>query len=184
LGPGRPAPLIAEWIDLRIHGVQQWNLTLEREIGFNSGVRLSYIGTKATDLIYGRNINQPPASTLPFSQDRRPYPLYRNITLRDNGGNQIYHGLSAEVERRWERGLAFQVAWTWAKNLADVDEATGRTEGGPTLEDAFNRSRERGDVQFSPRQRFLSNILWELPFGAGRRFLNQTGVVTGFVDGS
>ena len=97
--------------------------------------------------------------------------------MRDNGGNQIYHALSTEVERRWERGLAFQFAWTWAKNLADVDEATGRTEGGPTLEDAFNRSRERGDVQFNPRQRFLSNILWELPFGAGRRFLNQTGVV-------
>ena len=157
--------------------IQQWNFTAEREVGFNSGLRISYIGTKSTDLIYGRNINQPLASAVAFSQNRRPYPLYRNITMRENGGNQTYHALSTEFERRWERGLSFQTAWTWAKALADVDEATGRTEGGPTLEDAFNRSRERGDVQFSPRHRFISNLLWELPFGTGRRYLNQAGVL-------
>jgi Carboxypeptidase regulatory-like domain len=185
LGSGTVAAVNVTGIDRDLANpyVQQWNLTFEREIGFNSGVRLSYIGTKATDLIYGRNINQPLASGLAFSQDRRSYPLYRNITLRDNGGNQIYHGLSTEVERRWARGLAFQVAWTWAKNLADVDENAGRTEGGPTLEDAFDRSRERGDVQFSPRHRFLSNMLWELPFGAGRQFLNQPGPVDWILGG-
>jgi Carboxypeptidase regulatory-like domain len=185
LGSGTVAAVNVTGIDRDLVNpyIQQWNLTFEREIGFNSGVRLSYIGTKATDLIYGRNINQPPASALAFSQDRRPYPLYRNITLRDNGGNQIYHAFSTELERRWDRGLAFQAAWTWAKNLADVDENAGRTEGGPTLEDAFDRSRERGDVQFSPRHRFLSNILWELPFGVGRQFMNQPGVVDWILGG-
>jgi hypothetical protein len=161
-------------VHLRNPCIQQWNLTVEQEIGFNTGLRLSYIGAKSTHLIYGRNINQPPASAIPFSQNRRPYPLLRNITFRENGANHIYHGLTVEAKRRFQRGLSFQAAWTWAKNLADADEV-GTTEGGPTLEDAYNRVRERGDVQFNPRHRFISSLIWELPAGAGRRFLNRRG---------
>ncbi|MBI3684493.1 MAG: carboxypeptidase regulatory-like domain-containing protein [Acidobacteria bacterium] len=50
--------------------VQQWNLTVEREL-FGMGVRTSYIGTRSTGLLYTRAINRPPASTIPFTQSRR-----------------------------------------------------------------------------------------------------------------
>jgi hypothetical protein len=154
--------------------VQHWNLTVEREIVANLGLRLSYIGTRATQLVYGRNINKPPASTQPFAQSRRPYPLYRNITMYENGGSQIYNSFTAEVQRRFSRGLSFQAAWTWAKNLTDADEV-GITEGGPTIEDTYNRRRERGNAQFTPRHRFVSNAIWQLPFGKGRTWMNSGG---------
>lgn len=160
--------------NLRNPQAQQWNLTVERDLAFNTGLRISYIGTKATRLIYGRNINQPPASTLPFSQSRRPYPLINSIVMRENGANQIYNALSVEARRRWDRGLVFQAAWTWAKNLTDADEV-GTTEGGPTLENTYDRRRDRGDQQYSPRHRLIVNAIWELPVGAGKRFLNVRG---------
>ena len=65
-------------------------------------------------------------------------------------------------------------AWTWAKNLTDVDE-TGGVEGGTTLENAFDRRRERADAQYTPRHRFISTVIWELPFGSGKPFLSDSG---------
>jgi hypothetical protein len=173
---GAPGAVAIEALALNLINphVQQWNLSVERDLGAQIGLRVSYIGTKSTQLIYRRNLNQPAASTVAFNQNRRPYPLYQNINSNENGGNQIYHALSLEVQRKWNHGLSFQSAWTWAKNIADVDEQ-GNTEGGPVIENTYSRSRERSDVQFNPRHRWFAQGVWELPAGNGRRYLNKAG---------
>jgi hypothetical protein len=102
--------------------------------------------------------------------------------MYENGGSQIYHSFTTEVQRRFSKGLSFQAAWTWAKNLTDADEV-GITEGGPTIEDTYDRLRERGDAQFSPRHRFVSNLIWELPFGKGRAMMNTGGVANWVLGG-
>lgn len=158
--------------NLRNPYVQQWNFTIERQLGFNTGARLSYIGTKSTGVTYRRNINQPLPNTVPFSQARRPYPLYRDILFSESAGNQNYHALSLSVERKMQRGLYFQGAYTLAKNLTDTEDAS---EGGPTLENAYNRSGWRGDSRYVPRHRLVSSLIWELPVGRGKRLLNRPG---------
>jgi hypothetical protein len=181
---GAPGAVTVEALALNLRNpqAQQWNLTVERELKYQTGVRLSYIGTRSLQLIYRRNINQPPASTVPFNQNRRAYPLFQNINVNENGGNQIYHALSLEIQRKWSRGLSFQSAWTWAKNIADVDEQ-GNTEGGPVLENTYDRARERSVVQFNPRHRFFAQMVWELPLGVGRRYLNQPGPISWMLGG-
>jgi hypothetical protein len=169
-------------VDMRNAYVQQWNLTVERDLGLSTGLRVSYVGSKSTNLVYGRNVNQPIPSTVPFNQNRRPYPLFRNIVMRENGGNQIYHALTSQLERRWTNGLSFMGAWTWAKNLTDVDE-TGGVEGGTTLENAYDRARERADARYTPRHRFISTVIWELPFGQGKMFLNKGGLTQAVLGG-
>ena len=184
LQAGTPGAVAVEALALNLRNpqIQQWNLSLERELMFQMGLRVSYIGSKSSQLIYRRNINQPPPSTTAFNQNRRPYPLYQNINMNENGGNQIYHALSVEVQRRWNRGLSFQSAWTWSKNIADVDEQ-GNTEGGPVIEDTNNRTRERSDVQYNPHHRFFAQMVWELPVGSGRRFLNRSGAANWILGG-
>jgi len=158
--------------NLRNPYVQQWNFTLEREVAQNTGVRLSYIGTKSTRVTYRRDINQPLASTEPFSQSRRPFPLYNTILFSESAGSQTYHSVSLNVERRMHRGLYFQASHTLAKNLTDTEDAS---EGGPTLENAYNRAGFRGDSRMVPRHRFIGNLIWELPVGRGRWALNRPG---------
>lgn len=168
---------------LRNPQVHQWNLTIEQALTGTTGLRISYIGTRALRLIYGKNLNQVPASTIPFSPSRRRYPLYQSVTWRENGGNQIFHALSTEVNRRFSGGLEFQAAWTWSKNLTDVDEASGRTEGGPTLENTYDRARERGDAMYCPRHRLVSSMIWQIPVGKGKRFMNRGGLADWLVGG-
>jgi hypothetical protein len=95
--------------NLRNPFVQQWNLTVEQALGASLGLRVSYIGTLSNRLVYGRNINQPQPSTVAFAQSRRPYPLYQNITWRENGATQNYHAMTVELNRRMKRRSTVQL---------------------------------------------------------------------------
>lgn len=147
----------------------QYTLTLEREISRNTGVRLSYIGAKGTQLPYMRNINQPLPSTQPFAQTRRPYPAYNNVVFAENGANNSYQGLQAGVLKRYSRGLQLQSAWIWAKQLSEVDD-TNNAELNTQIENAYDRRRDRANVYSVPRHQWMNQALWDVPFGRGPVF--------------
>jgi hypothetical protein len=160
-----------DW-NLRNPYTQQWNFTLEREALQNLGVRLSYIGTRTLRSTYRSNINKPMPSTERFTAARRPYPIYNEILFNEANGNQIYHAVSLNVERRMHRGLYFQANHTIAKMLTDTEDGS---EGGPTMENPYDRSGFRGDSQWVPRHRFIGNLIWEVPVGQGRTLLSRPG---------
>jgi len=164
--PGTPT-LRAVAPDLKNSYAQQYSLSLEREIARDLGLRVSYIGSKGTGLAYRRDVNQPVAGTQPFSNSLRPYPLFGSINYADNGANSLYSGLETQVERRFNRGLLFRSTWTWAKELSDTDD-TDDFELNTTIEDTYNRRRDRGNVYSVPRHQWLNQALYELPFGKGR----------------
>jgi hypothetical protein len=151
---------------LRLPYVQQANFTLEQELFRHWGLRLSYISTASRKLTYSRNLNQPPASTLAFNNNRRPYPAFQNIVLRDDGGVHTYHGLNVVVEHKYRNGLYVQSGWTWAKNLTDV---VSDGEGGTNLENAFNRRRDYSNVLYTRRHRYISSVMYQLPLGKNLR---------------
>ena len=103
-----------------------------------------------------------------------PYTNYGSAYLGKNGGIQNYNALTAEVNRNLHNGLMFEAAYTWSKNLTDVDE-TGDVEGGTTPEDTYDIHRDYGNSEFNPRNRFVSSLIWELPVGSGKMLLNKKG---------
>jgi hypothetical protein len=142
-------------------------LTIEKAVA-NFGLRASYIGTKGTLLLTGRNINQPLPSTTPFSQNRRPYPLYQTISFGDTGGNSVYHGLQMEVKRH-ARGLDLFAGYTWSNNISDSPDSGG--DVGSTLANAYDRKAERGREPYAIKHRLVGNVIWPIPVGRGRRAL-------------
>jgi hypothetical protein len=142
----------------------QYTLTLEREMFRDFAVRLSYIGSKGNQQVYMRNINQPPPSTVPFSAARRPWPLYNNIMLAENGAVNSYNGMQFQVMKRFSRGLQFSSAWTWAKQLSEVDD-TNNADLNTVIENAYDRRRDRADVYSVPRHQWQNQIFYQLPLG-------------------
>jgi hypothetical protein len=86
------------------------------------------------------------------------------------------------------RGLSFQANYTLAKNLSD---AQGDAPGGFSSEnllftpsyDQFDLRAARGNVAGMPRQRFLLTGLYQLPFGAGRRWSSNSKFVNAVMGG-
>ena len=53
--------------------------------------------------------------------------------------------------------------------------------GGATVvaQNAFDLAAERGLSSFDQRHRFAADYLWELPFGHGKRWLTEPGIMRG-----
>jgi hypothetical protein len=153
--------------NLRNSYAMQYSLSVERELGRNIGLRVSYIGTNGTQLPYQRNVNQPLPSTVPFAQSRRPFPLYNNINYGDNGANSSYNSLQTVLTKRLSKGLLFNSAWIWAKELSEVDD-NGDAELNTLIENAYDRRRDRANVYAVPRHQWMNQALYELPLGKGK----------------
>lgn len=164
--------------------IQQFNLTVEQNLGFRTGLRLSYIGTRASQLTYTRNIDQPLAGTAPYNPATIPYPDYYSVFQFDNGGYENYNAFSAEITHPFTNGLSFEGAITWAKNLTDDDDLGGNgIEGGVTAEDSYNLSRQKGNAEYDPRVSFVSNLIYQLPIGTGGLFFKGNGIGEKLVGG-
>jgi hypothetical protein len=157
----------------------QWNLSVEQQIA-SIAFRLSYIGTRSVDLVYGRNINQPLASVIPFNNNRRAYPQFNTITMLSNGASTIYHSMQFEAERKFAQGLYFQVGWTWAK---DLGTGVNGPETGTTIQDAYNRRADYGDDLYIRRHRLVASYIWVLPFGRGKHWLGNLRGIPGQIVG-
>lgn len=149
--------------DLRDPYSMQYNFTIEHQ-RWNTGFRASYIGTNTRQGEWGYNANQPIPSAQAFVDKARPFPRYPAITYLSNGAGHQYNSLTLEAERRFAQGLGYQVSWVWARDIGDL-------ERGESPENAFDRQRERAVWLDIPAQRVTGNLIYELPFGKGKRYL-------------
>ena len=159
--------------------VQQWNFTIERDLGFQTGLRVSYDGSHGTDLGLTINSDEVPANTTGFAVASKsaPYPLFSYIASEVNGGRSNYQALTVSVNKRMSKGLQFQSTYNLAKNLsngAGYNPTGFASEGGGTVTDQYNVGLDYGNVAFTRRHRFLTTALYELPFGhTSNKVVNQ-----------
>lgn len=167
----------ANQVDLRDPRTQQWTATVERQLGATTGVRVSYVGSKTTDLVYSPDLNQVRPNTSGYAAVRatRPFTDWNVVTTRDNGSRARYDGLTFEVSRRSSRGLAVNSSYTIARHNSDSAGAvpTGFTaENGPSTLDIFRGDADYGPVAYTRRHRSVTTFLYNLPFSSQNRALN------------
>jgi hypothetical protein len=94
-----------------------------------------------------------------------------------NGGKYNYNALQAEIRRRFSNGLAYQANYTFQKILTNI----GTDEADQTRVAAFLDNAEPGRdyarAYYDRTHTFNFNGIFELPFGQGKKFLNQGGWV-------
>jgi hypothetical protein len=146
---------------------QQWSLGVQRQVGKDILVELTYLGSKGTHLPSSLNPNQPrPGSANPV----RSYVNFGNITWFQDNANAEYHALLAKADKRLSNGLSFLVSWTYGKS---IDEASGPASAsdasGNTPQDSQNQfGSNRGRSDFDVKSRLVVSPIWELPFGKGQ----------------
>lgn len=143
----------------------QYSLTLEHS-RWDTGFRMSYIGTNTRQGEYSYNYNAPVPDSRLFVDKARPFMQYPAINYFTNGAGHQFHSLTLEVERRMAQGLQFQSSWVWARDIGDL-------ERGQSLENPFDRRRERSVWPDIPTHRYTMNWIYELPWGRGRPFLRD-----------
>jgi hypothetical protein len=143
-------------------------------------LRASYVGMNSYRLPVTEDLNQIHPSATPYSPANTPYPNWFTLLSSENAGFANYQALQVDASHRMAKGLFFQTNYTLAKNLSD---AQGDAPGGFTSEVAyglavsnrFDLRANRGNVAGTPRQRFQTNGIYQLPLGKGRKWLNRSG---------
>jgi hypothetical protein len=169
---------IAEDIDYKDPYLQQWNVTVEHEVGLGAVFSASYVGSHGSDLGVEDNLDQIAPNMIGFAKAdaARPFPLWSEIRYETNGAWSNYNALQTEVNKRFARGIQVQVSYVYTRNLSNNGgsaPSSFASERGGFLTDRFDPGLDYGNVAYSRRHRFLSTFLYELPIGRGKRFLKD-----------
>jgi len=156
--------------DLKNPYSMQYNFTIEHQ-RWNTGFRASYIGTNTRQGYWSYDFNQPVPDARRYVDKPRLFPNYPGISYLTNGAGHQYNSLTLTAERRMSSGVHYQLSYTLARDIGDIDR-------GDSVENAYDRKRERavwGDI---PTHRVTGNLVYDLPFGKGKRFLSGGNPVT------
>jgi hypothetical protein len=166
----------------------QWNLTMEHDLTTNTAVRASYVGESSYRVNLTVNMNQKMPSTVSPNPNPVPFPNWGTIFFTGNYGHENYNALELQATHRLGNGLSYQANYTWAHDLSDAqgDAPTafqGETQYGLAVENRFDIAANRGNVEGTRRQRFMLTGTYELPYGRGRRWSSQSGILNGVLGG-
>ena len=83
--------------------MEQWNLNVQRAVGTDSMVQLTYLGSRGLHLNSTRDINR----LLPGTAIR-PYAGFGSITYYTNGNISNYNAFQASLRHRFREGFVRQ----------------------------------------------------------------------------
>ena len=174
---GFPFPLpdsaLAFQRDLRTPYLQQWNVSVQRQLGERREIEVAYVGSRGSNLIGARDINQATPSPLPVNP--RPVPQFTDIVALESSGSSLYNSLQIKLQQRLSSGLSVLSSYTLGKSTDDQSNFFS-SAGDPNFpQDSNNPEAERGRSNFDVRHRFSANFFYELPVGTGCRFLADRG---------
>ncbi len=174
--------LFVEEIDGRKPRVYMWTASIQRSFRTNWLLEVAYAGSHGRRLSkrYNAYSNVTPGvlyDVTPGVATR--YPQLNQMLYSSLSGWSNFNGLNLKLERRYANGLQILMAHTWAKS---IDNDSAGSFGSPNLNPA-NFQLDKGASDFDIRHRWVTSVLYELPFGRDKQFLSGIGRAADLVVG-
>ncbi|MEK7406548.1 MAG: carboxypeptidase regulatory-like domain-containing protein, partial [Acidobacteriota bacterium] len=180
----------ATWYDpnMRMPYIMSWSGGFQWEFAGTWLLETVYQGSSGVGLLNSWDLNVIPLNIsrdiseldriYQQTQNFKPYTQFGSIRHFGNYGHNSYHGITFRTEKRYSHGMTLNTFYTYSKTLDESDGDGGA--GGITF---YNRRLEKGRAGYDLTHRFVSVFTWDLPVGAGRRFMNAKGVKNAILGG-
>lgn len=170
------APRLVDYLLQQPH-MLQYNLTLERQLPFDTALTLAYAGSRGLNLMKVTEGNPTIPQILADGRqfwagtEPRTNPNWANIDLRTASSNSWYNSLQLGLLKRLSHGLQFQSSYTFSKI---IDETQGQL--GVNAEDNSNytfptdpthRNVDRAASSFDITHNWRINTIYNLPKVSG-----------------
>jgi hypothetical protein len=152
---------------------QNWHVSVQQELGKGWIVDVAYVGTRADHLMILGDFNQARPNNTGESlslQARRPIQTFGYIQIADDKGFLDYNAFQAKIEKRFSNGFYFLNSFTASHA---EDNASGHLEanaGDNSRVNYRNLAAEVGTSGYDQPFNNTTTLLYDLPFGKGRRF--------------
>jgi Carboxypeptidase regulatory-like domain len=155
--------------------VAAWTASVQRKIPGSIIGTASYLGNKGTHVLTTTYTNLVNPQT-----GVAPYPEFGPVSWRGDVGNSTFHALQLSARRAFQNGLLLSANYMWSHSINDGSIGGGESD---TPQDSFCRSCDKASSDDDVRQAFNLAVVYQLPFGAGRRFLSSPGLARELVGG-
>ncbi len=185
--PGKNAPFSQEGtyinLPLNLHHMymQQWDLSIERQLGGNWLASAAFMGNKATHF---RSANEedpavyiPGNSTVANTNQRRLLYLinpsegayFSTITNMDDGVNTNYSSLRLSLQHRFSNHFTLLSVYTYSHCLSDSETIANRNAiGANYYQNPYNRNADYGPCDVDLRHNLVNSFVYESPVFANR----------------
>ncbi len=179
---------------------QQYNVTIQHQFGNSTTVQVAYVGednTHLTNIYYGHQRVLNPNGTVSNSLYLAGNPALHAETggvvglnagierVIDSNAYGNYNAFEASVQHRLSSGLQFQLNYTYSKCLTNApgffgqygDANSGQTQanGGYAFpEYTYNQALDYGYCPNDVQNEFSGYVTYDVPFGRGRMFGNNS----------
>ena len=169
--------------------VQSYFLGFQQQLGGGVVLDLDYVGNKATHLQILADYNQATPCiasgtvTCGSVASRRPVQGFGDIEIAFGGGSANYNSLQFRVEKRTQHGLYLLNSFTWSR---DFDLSSGHLEtanGDNSRVNYANPSQDYGPAGYDQPLADTLSVVYDLPYGHGRRFGGSSNAVVNGVLG-
>jgi len=156
----------------------QWNLTYEEQFLQNWAGRISWVGLHSPNaLYYAGDINRPGVQTKNVTtQAQRPYQPWGSINETHTDGRINFSQLQLELNHQYSHGFLMQVEYSFTKSKDNVPVSGG-------VQNVQDYNADYGHTDGTPKQNLTMNYLYDLPFGAKRRYQLHNKFVDELVGG-
>ncbi|BDC52544.1 hypothetical protein F183_A48590 [Bryobacterales bacterium F-183] len=185
--PGGAISLNLTSSDFRNPYTQQWDFAIERQLAYNLGMTVNYIGSRGVALTTVRDLNigalgapvtyrildaagnqTGTFSTPGYYTANRVDTRYQRINQIENGGNSYYHALAVQLQKRMSRGFQASVAYTWSHAIDTANQQGGNNAiffSSPFSTYNGDYSADKGTSSLDQRHRAVLTSVWEPQWG-------------------
>ncbi|HEY1950761.1 MAG TPA: carboxypeptidase regulatory-like domain-containing protein [Bryobacteraceae bacterium] len=153
----------------------KWNFLIEQQLPGKFQLQSGYVGSEGHHLFdrYQVNLIDPSTGTRPLSN-------FSQFGYKANDANDNFNALQISVKRRLANGFLWQTQYMWSHGITDASIGAGESV---TIQNMACRACDRSSSPYDIRHTVTSNAIYELPFGPGRRFLNQRNLLSSIFGG-
>lgn len=184
-----PAPatpgLVGAQAQYKTPYTQQWNFSLQYAFSNSLSWTMGYVGNNSRHIEGFPDQNAPDGLVGPNdnANNIRPFPDFGGSQFDMHEGVSSYNALQTTLQKQYTDGLSFVADYTWGHALDDTETPLN---GGSNLYRSplvLPMGIEYTNSDWDVRQRVALNAQYALPFGRGKKYLNQGGIVNEVIGG-
>jgi hypothetical protein len=161
--------------------IQSWNFTVQRELPWSFTGQVGYVATRSVRQLGTVDYNA--GQVIGAGESGRPlltqFDRTASTIFVQPVGTGRYDSMQVQLARRFVAGLALNINYTWAKAISPNENSSWT----PNVQAIAYLDRNRSLTSTDRTHNVGITNVWQLPFGEGRRWLNDKSVASHILGG-